>query len=200
MKIYLARHGQAKWQVEPSDDLDTPLTEIGHEQSRRMAKWIAGCGHFDNKTQMHVKILLVSPLRRAVQTGTYLANELGMPLVTQDSLAEAKFHVADYLARTAEPFGNSGPYQVPEIYGEFKARAQDALRELVEQAKCNQGAVLAITHGALIETMLRLIVANDCIRFKPYNAALTLIEWDCGLWHIVCHNVRDYLPVDLRTG
>jgi len=90
-------------------------------------------------------------------------------------------------------------YNPPKAYAEFKGQVTEALRELVQVAEANRGSVLAITHGAVIETMLRVLVCNDAVRFRPYNATLTLIEWKVGRWHLVYLNFWDYLPVELRT-
>ena len=199
MKIYLARHGQSQWQVAPSNNLNSSLTAIGHEQSKRMGQWLANHRLLDNETQIEVTSLWVSPLKRAFETASYVGNALCLPLVTQKNLSEADFRVADHLPRADTPFHNKTPYNSPKVYADFKSKVKEALSDLIEQAEANGETVLVITHGGVIETMLRLIVASDTVRFQPYNAALTLIEWKDGLWHLVQLNFWDYLPIPLRT-
>ena len=201
MKIYLARHGQSQWQVKPSSNLDTPLTSIGHEQSKRLAEWLAGDRFFDNDTRLDLVSLLVSPRRRALQTARYLVEAVSLPLVTEGSLSEADFRIADHLPQHGPMgFATSTLHSDSLMYAKFKVQAERALNYLVEQATAGQGDVLAITHAGIIETMLRGMVAFDAVRFRPYNAALTIIEWTDHRWHLVHLNFWDHLPVKLRTA
>jgi broad specificity phosphatase PhoE len=200
MKIYLARHGQSKWQVGADAHLDTPLTALGREQSKRMGKWLAGQRVLERKACMEIGAIRVSPLERALETASFAAIALHLSAVTQRNLAEAPFRVSDHLPCCHDPLVPHHPVILSTAYAEFKAQAKEALRELTKQAGSGDGAVLAVTHGGVIETMLRLIVGCDAVRFESYNAAITLIEWRDCRWHLVYLNFWDYLPTDLRTN
>jgi broad specificity phosphatase PhoE len=199
MKIYLARHGQSRWQLEPSDDLDTALTPLGHEQSERLATWLAAGGVVDGATRVEIATLCASPFKRSQETAGYVARALDLPLVTQPVLREAALHVADHLPRRETPLEPHPPFEPSDEYAAFKAQAREALDGLVAHAEAGEGPVLAITHGALIKTVLRIAADSDDVCFRLYNTALNLIQWRRGRWHLVHLNLWDHLPRELRT-
>jgi len=199
MKIYLVRHGQSQWQLEPSENWDTPLTPLGHEQAQRTGEWLAEHQMLDNQTRVEIASLCSSPLIRAQETAVYIAKSLHLPLLTQQNLREADFHVAEHLPQRDTPLQAHSAYEPSKVYAAFKSQAQAALQGLVEQAEANGGSVLAITHGGLIKTMLRLVVDSDRVCFKLCNAGISSIEWRRGRWHLVHLNLWDHLPTELRT-
>jgi broad specificity phosphatase PhoE len=199
MKLYLVRHGQSQWQLRPNDNWDTSLTDIGHEQSRRLGLWLADPKYVDHQARIEITSLLVSPLKRAQETAFYISEALGLPMIIRDKLTEADFHVSEHLPHGDEPMQTCLAYEPSTIYTAFKSKARDALRELIEKAEATGGPVLAVTHGALIKTMLRLVAGSDAVSFRLYNTGLNLIEWNTGRWHLVHLNLWDHLPVSLRT-
>jgi probable phosphoglycerate mutase len=199
LKIYLARHGQSHWQVSPSEDWDTGLTETGREQARRLGRWLRAGNGPARGERMEIAELCASPLRRARETADVLANALGLPVLTRPALAEAPFHVSDHLPEAIGPLSQQSPHQPSSEYAAFMAKAQVAWQELVEQADASGGSVLAVTHGGLIKTMLRAIMGSDRISFRIFNTALQVLEWNHGRWYLVHLNMLDHLPIELRT-
>jgi probable phosphoglycerate mutase len=199
MKIYLARHGQSQWQLERSENWDTPLTALGHEQAKHMGKWLAGYQMVNNQEQIEVASLHVSPLIRSYETGVHVAKALHLPLIIQQNLREATFHVSEHLPQRDSPLQAHPAYEPSKIYAVFKSQAQAALEDLVAQAEASGGSVLAITHGGLIKTVLRLVIGSDTVCFRLYNTGLSCIEWRRGRWHLVHLNLLDHLPAKLRT-
>jgi probable phosphoglycerate mutase len=200
MKIYLVRHGQSSWQVEPDNaNWNSPLTELGQEQARRLAAWLANHPVIDNGTQIKIGTISASPLLRAEQTAASLCHALHLPLTTDDYLSEADFLVSAHLAAVDTP-AQYPPVATPsQTYAAFKARAWQALSNLVATAENNGGSILAVGHGGLISTVLRLAAGSDTVSFWLYNASLNLIEWKRGRWHLVHLNLWDHLPPSLRT-
>lgn len=80
MELILIRHG-LPLQVETEDGspADPPLSEVGHQQAQRMAKWLEG---------EHIDHLYSSPMQRAVQTAAPLAALKGLEPVLRDGVAE----------------------------------------------------------------------------------------------------------------
>lgn len=68
MYLYLFRHGDAEANA-PSDDA-RPLNERGREQSRLMAEWL-------HKRDPNIRMILSSPLIRALQTSEIIASVYG---------------------------------------------------------------------------------------------------------------------------
>lgn len=198
MRIYLARHGQSCWQVDPSDDWDTSLTELGHEQSRRMADWLATRPLVDTDSRVEVAAVLASPLRRARETAEYVVKGLGLPLDLDDRLREADFHVASHLPRAEHP--RLRPATEPtERYLGYRQRVRDAWTDLLGRAEQAEGPVLAVTHGGFVKTLFRIVVGTDDVCLTLYNACLNMLEWRRGRWHLVHLNLWDFLPERLRT-
>jgi probable phosphoglycerate mutase len=200
MKIILVRHGQSRWQVRRDDgDWNSPLTELGRTQAERLGSWLANAPRLDNGSYLQVAALHASPYLRSQQTAQFLAQALGTRLQTDDNLREADFLVSDHLP-CAEAPGRPFPlYTASAEYVRLKAQAAESLAELVASAESNRGPVLAVSHGGLISTLLRLATGSDAISFWIYNASLNLIEWKRGRWHLVHLNLWDHLPPPLRT-
>ncbi len=199
MKIYLVRHAQAMWQLDSAQSLDSSLTALGHDQAKRLAQWLLCQQQIDQEGRIIFNSLCVSPLKRAQETAAYVSAALELPAFIKQELREADFHVADHLPQRESPRQSFPPYQCSPVYAAFKSQSQAALDGLIEQAECGGGPVLAVTHGGVIKTILRLIAGSDAICFRLYNAALNLIEWKRGRWHIVHLNQWDHLPAELRT-
>lgn len=200
MRIYLVRHAQSDWQLQRSEDRDTDLTAIGHEQARRLGEWLAEHHRLDHATYIEIAALCASPYRRAQDTAAYASKALRLCVCTYPNLREADFHVADDLPVSEEPLTVSKPYQPSRRYAAFKEQVGLGLEQLVREADSAHGPVLAVTHGGFIKTLLRLVFGTDSGCFQVYNTTLTAIEWRRGRWHLVFLNLWDHLPVELRTA
>ncbi|MFE3167771.1 histidine phosphatase family protein [Streptomyces sp. NPDC059224] len=199
MKIFLVRHGQSLWQLQPSEDWDTTLSPLGHSQARRLAGWCARHPALDRTSRFEAGVLRASPLLRAQQTAGHLASALGLPVRTQPSLAEAAFHVVSELPSAAAPFAPWPQAPLSERYLAFRKQAGEALTELADLAEESAAPVLAVTHGGLIKTLLRTVLETDVVCFKLYNCGINAIEWKAGRWRIAHVNLWDHLPPELRT-
>lgn len=199
MRIYLARHAHSEWQLEPSLDWDTPLSALGHEQAKLLGRWLAEHERIDHEARLEVSAVVTSPLKRALQTAEYAGHALGVPVSVLDGLREADFHVSEHLPQTDTPRELRPREQPSAAYYAFKRRAGATFMELTARAESTSGPVLAIAHGGLIKTLLRLVVGADAASFRLYNTGLSVIEWGAGRWHLVHLNLWDHLPSRLRT-
>jgi broad specificity phosphatase PhoE len=193
------RHGQSQWQIQATNDYDSPLTMVGHRQARGLAKWFTRPRLFDGEIA-NIDTLCVSPAIRAQETAKYLSKVLDVSVYTYPVLREANFNVADYLPEFQSPLERQESCIVSEPYLGFKSQARSTLETLLAHAEKSRGSVLAITHRALLNTMFRLIVGNDGISFQIYNTGLNVIEWKRGRWHFICLNRCDHLHYGLRTA
>lgn len=199
MKIYLVRHGQSQWQVSPSEDWDTSLSPLGHDQAKHLGQWFAEDVPLDAATRLTVGSVLTSPLKRARETAEYLGESLGLPAEVQPTLTEATFHVVSELPRAAAPFAPWPEEPLSARYLDFRAQARAALAELTRRAEETGRPVLAVTHGGLIKTVVRTIAESDSFCLKLYNCGINAIEWTNGRWRVVHVNLWDHLPPALRT-
>ncbi len=199
MKIYLARHGQSTWQLDPGDDLDTPLSATGRRQASLLASWLAEHPALDSEGRLEVVALRTSPLRRAQETADYVVQTLHLPVQVQPTLAEAPFHVVEELPRASDPYRpRPSGYELSQRYRSFREQARAALDELAALSEEMGGPVLAVTHGGLIKTMLRVIADTDLTCFKIYNTGIAAVDWKDGRWRLLQVNLWDHLPPELR--
>ncbi len=90
MIVYLCRHASAgRRRADPLQDERRRLDTRGQQQAQRMGAALAALG-------VQVEAILTSPLRRATQTATLLAGELGYPNAWQRE--DALRPEADYAA------------------------------------------------------------------------------------------------------
>ncbi len=83
-RLLLARHGQTQASLDGvfSGSLEVPLTDVGHEQARRLAERL--------RTEQ-IDALYCSPQLRALQTATPIAATLGLELRQREELREMHF-------------------------------------------------------------------------------------------------------------
>jgi probable phosphoglycerate mutase len=200
MKIYLARHGQSRWQVERDDgDWNSPLTDLGQRQSQLLGTWLATHAKLDYESRIEVGCVRVSPLKRAQQTAVPIAKALNCTLQTDAYLREAEFYVSEHLPSAESPYQAMPIHKPSNTYTGFKQQAQAALYALVADAESSGQPVLGIAHGGLISTMLRLATGSDSVSFWLYNTSLNVLEWKRGRWHLIHLNLWDHLPPAWRT-
>ncbi|MFN8196073.1 MAG: histidine phosphatase family protein [Nocardioidaceae bacterium] len=103
MDVVLIRHGQSGnnliWEQTGGSagrDPDTPLTDLGLEQARALARWFAEDPSAPRVTELHTSLMY-----RAVQTAAPLAEALDLPLRAHRELFEV-----------------GGPYEEDEATGE----------------------------------------------------------------------------------
>ena len=84
MKIYVLRHGQTDYNVEGlfQGRKDIPLNSIGLKQAEETAQKFQ---------DIHVDVILVSPLIRARETAKYVANVTGVKPIIEQELVERSF-------------------------------------------------------------------------------------------------------------
>jgi broad specificity phosphatase PhoE len=198
VRILLARHGQAAWQLTRSGDLDSPLTPAGHRQAAALA------GRLAEQTE-GIAAVRVSPMVRARQTADHLCAALGLPAVVLDTLAEAPFRVVGELASPRGPLDatpeHGGAAPTPR-YQAFREQVASALGELYElgPALPSGACVLAVTHGGVIKTLLRILAGSDLVDFEVSNASVTCVQWRHGRWRVDAVNRYDHLSADLLTS
>ncbi|KAA3654375.1 MAG: histidine phosphatase family protein [Chloroflexi bacterium] len=200
MKIYLVRHGQSRWQITKGEgDWNSPLSPLGQNQAQHLANWLTAHTALDNGSRLEIGSLQVSPLTRAQQTAAPISQSLNLPITTDEYLRETDFWIAEHLPSAESPYQPIQSFTATGKYANFKQQAQQGLNNLVEAAETTGKPVMAVAHGGLISTVLRLATSSDSVSFWIYNTAVNLIEWKRGRWHLVYLNMWDHLPPVMRT-
>jgi probable phosphoglycerate mutase len=158
--LYLVRHGQTESskRLAYSGRADVALTDEGREQARAAAKKLAGAG---------IDAVLTSPLSRARDTATAIADATGAPLTVDERLTEIDYGDFEGLDRAgasallgtafddwrADPFGSPVPGMEPlaDALRRAGAAAADAIATCERPVIVGHQGILRIVLIALGE-------------------------------------------------
>ena len=184
MQLYLARHGETDWNLSNriQGQTDIPLNENGRKQAVELVNTIKERGlHFDK--------IYTSKMMRAMETAKIVAGELGVKAQILEGIEEISFgewegytwrQVREIFPEEYGIWHKNRRYQIPpggESYEQLLKRAIQAMKCAVKESK---GAVLVVTHSAVIMTMLSFLYEKpfeDMVKnFKTHNAEIVEIE------------------------
>jgi probable phosphoglycerate mutase len=190
MELILIRHGLP---VRSAETSDPPLSEEGHEQARRAARWLSG---------ERIDAVYSSPMRRAVQTAEPLLAACGLPLATDERIVEfdrgsgqyipmEELKREDYAAWKAMA---EGTFDV-DIFA-FQKEVVTALEEIVA---ANAGRTAAVfCHGGVVNVWTAHVLKMEArLFFEPGYASIH--RYLCarsGERNIVALNERAHLRAD----
>jgi 2,3-bisphosphoglycerate-dependent phosphoglycerate mutase len=244
MQLYLIRHGQSEnnalWdRAGPREERhpDPELTELGHKQAQRLAKFLADpqssslsgalVSSYRDDTQnvegFDLTHLYCSPMIRAIDTGTYIARALDMPIAVWEDLHEVggifcedgetgqeiglpgndrAYLCARYkdLILPGDGWGNGGWWNRP-----FEQREQRILRaqRFVRDLMCRHGGtddrVAAVSHAGFCNYALAVVLDwpnRGRNGFRINNTAITRIELKDQV-SVMYTNRIEFLPREL---
>lgn len=176
--FYFVRHGQTVWNVENKicGATESPLTERGHRQAEETGKKILEQG-------ICVDEILCSPLSRAKDTATHIAEILEVPLREEPRLFEQNFGKYEGTARDGKEFYEDKKnfvcsYDGGESMMKVAHRVYGLLDEITAQ---DEKTYLLVAHNGIariVESYFRDMtneefsafgVPNCCVREYPYD-------------------------------
>lgn len=153
--FHLVRHGETDWnrarRIQGRTDI--PLNDLGREQAGAAARYLRG---------LPVDRVVASSLSRAAETGSIIAEALGLPApALRDDLVEREYGEAEGLTvfevDERYPAGQDVPgRELPERVVE---RVAAALAELA--AAHPDESIVVATHGAVIRAMITAVSPQD---------------------------------------
>ena len=169
MRILFVRHGESEAnvaQVISNRDLPHKLTENGVMQATILAETLA---HTHN-----VEVIETSPILRAQETAVIFQARLGVTPTIQSALREVDagmmegrgdaeaWESCDKLVRSWDDEQDYDNYIPPdgESFNDVKARFIPYIKQLIAEHKDHSADVLLVSHGALLQLMLPLILTN----------------------------------------
>lgn len=203
MHLYFIRHAQStnndlytRTRSSIGREADPPLTELGHRQAQALAQFLAP-GDRPNEAQLvgeyaarHGRLgvalthLYCSLMIRAVQTGSYIAEVTGLPLVGWPDVHEVGgLHKID--EATGEDVGIPGPdrawfaaeyphFVLPDTLGmtgwwdrqreavvEAIPRAQTVWSQLLERHGNTHDSVAIVSHGGFFQSLMTGLLSAD---------------------------------------
>lgn len=179
----LLRHGQTDWNIDLrlQGSSDIPLNETGRNQAA-----VAGA----KLSRADWDVIIASPLSRASDTANIIAEQLGMHVVIVPELVERSFGVAEGMSHSEwrRMFESNEHIEGLEPIEDLRARSE-ALLQLIA-TEYDGLRVLAVSHGAFIRKVLRVVSDNSIPRDgdRLGNASLNKVVHSDGFWAISDYN------------
>jgi probable phosphoglycerate mutase len=147
MELLLIRHGLPVRRELLEGPADPELAEAGVAQAERLGAYLAS---------EHLDAVYASPLRRAHQTAIPVAAAHGLPIVTEDSVAEWDRDSSEYVPVEELKAANDprwramlrGEWNAEETPAEFRQRVVTGIERLIEGHAGHRIAVSC--HGGVI--------------------------------------------------
>lgn len=186
----LLRHGQTDWNINflLQGVTDIPMNQTGIEQVKLAAQAIRG-EDWD--------VVLTSPLSRARQTAEIIASVHGYTeIIEQELLIERSFGEAEGLSHEQWKAKYSDLDVIPG--GESRtqlAQRSTLLLETLSQELAGK-RVLAVSHGALIRTLISIASNNELPRDgeRLGNASLNVVKHSENSWQVVSYSLEPLVP------
>jgi broad specificity phosphatase PhoE len=183
--IGLFRHGQTDWNVNflLQGVTDIPMNSTGIEQVRTAARSL-------NRNDWD--LILTSPLGRARQTAEIIAKQKGFSNIQQeDLLIERSFGEAEGLAYEQWKSKYSNLDEIPggESKSDLTRRSLLLLETFINTHPGKR--ILAISHGALIRTVLGITSENQLPREgeRLGNASLNIVSHLENSWAVTKYDL-----------
>ncbi|MGD8192285.1 histidine phosphatase family protein [Brevibacillus ginsengisoli] len=189
--LYFIRHGETDWnklrRIQGHSDIE--LNSLGEEQAERLAAHIAN---------HPITAVYSSDLKRARCTAQKLADLVGVPLQTLETLRERNY--GEWEGLTMEEIQTQFSYLATDltVYGieAFEAmqkRAHQCLSDLALNHP-NQ-TIAAVSHGGLINAFLHYVTLGEqgtgITRID--NTGTSVFRYRGGFWEVVSINAIDHL-------
>jgi broad specificity phosphatase PhoE len=186
----LFRHGQTDWNINflLQGVTDIPMNATGIEQVRTASKAIR---------RDDWDLVLTSPLGRARETAEIIAEQAGFDqILKMDLLIERSFGEAEGLDYDQWKAKYSSLDEIPggESRTELIQRSQ-ALLDTIEKNHPGK-RILAISHGALIRTLLAISSNNELPRDgeRLGNASLNVVSHLETTWSVTKYDLEPLSP------
>ena len=176
--VILVRHGVTKWNTlhKLQGKSDIPLAKEGIREAELLAKRLS---------EFPIEKIYTSKLKRAVQTGLIVAQELKLEIEEHEGLNEREY--GEYEGKTWEEVGISFTprkrisfYLKPkkgEHYPKFHKRAVKTFNKIIK--KHIGQTILVVCHGGVLNALLRHVnnISNEIDTHYSFpNASVTVFE------------------------
>ena len=175
MRLFAARHGQTQWNAENKicGTTDLPLTEEGWAQARALAEKTVGLG---------LDLIICSPMLRARQTASAVAERLNIPMIEDVRLTEQNYGIYEGMDRNTPGFlENKRHFAVRYPGGESMMDVAHRVYGLLEDVKREHEGknVLLVCHGGvlrLVRSYFEPLTNEEYFHYSPGNADIREYE------------------------
>jgi len=240
MQLYFIRHAQssnnelfARTGSNLGRVMDPPISSLGIQQAKLLAGYLQQMdsnsnppdNDLQNRAELKITHLYTSLFVRSIQTGEFISDALGLPLVGWPEIHETGgVFLEDEV--TNDRIGKSGPNRsyfdthhpnlvLPEMLNEngwwdrpFEAyedrlpRAQKVVNQLKGRHGNSVDRVIIISHGGFYNYFLMAILgitSRSGFWFLMHNTAISRFDFRDDEVVLVYHNRVDHLPAELIT-
>ena len=175
MHLYVARHGQTRWNLENKvcGRTDQPLTEAGWKQARLLA---------ERTKDLQLDAIISSPMLRARQTAEPAAALHGLDILVDDRLIEQDYGIYEGVSRFDEGFlANKRHFAFRYPGGESMMDMAHRVYGLLEELRqsCAGKNVLLVCHGGVcrvIRTYFEDMTNEEYFHYSEENANVRTYE------------------------
>ncbi|HHT88984.1 MAG TPA: histidine phosphatase family protein [Clostridiales bacterium] len=173
MKIYLIRHGETDWNLigKVQGREDVPLNETGRRQVRKCAAALKNT---------EVKIIVTSPLSRAVETAEIISDSIGgSKIIIDDGLIERDFGRLSGISYDSRKFFDTFGFEdTIEPLDKLSKRLVDCICKYA--AKYNNQDIIMVSHGAAINSVIMVLTGGEKGSGKTglKNACINIITYE----------------------
>jgi probable phosphoglycerate mutase len=208
MLLFCVRHGETTFNAEGriQGRLDTPLSPAGLKQSESIAAALAAVNR-----EQPIDFVVTSPLRRAADTARPVAERLGVPLKTDDRLAELNAGIfqgllpaemATKFPEATERWRSHDPdFEIPggESRRQLMTRGAAALGELL---RAPGRAAVVVAHGGLLTAAFKglLGIPPERSPFMLYNGSISTLDYNGQVRLLTLNEVEHLRGPDGRLG
>ena len=214
MELYLIRHAQSVNNALSVQDRveDPPLTDIGHQQCKHLAKWIPS---------LKLSRLVTSPFLRALQTADHIGRSVILTpevridlheqggcvsgptrddFVGQPGMTRSQIHSLFPEFRIAPNIDDNGWWGNKPFEPEDAARQRAArlISDTVEEFAGTQARVAYVMHGDILRLVLAQVHAEPFE--SPFNTSVSKVLIRREGCRLEEYNQVAHLPDDLVTS
>lgn len=199
--LIFVRHGQSESNLQHifCGQTDVALTEKGHQQAKKTAEYIIKNYKIDK--------IYSSDLQRAYNTGKYISDSAGIPIITDTGLRE--INAGDWECKTYEYIEENHPedyWAWRNNIGIVNCLGGESIKDVAERffktvekiANANENKTVVITtHSCPLRAMNCLFegLPLEKMQEKPWlnNASVSVVEYNNGNFNIKLWNEDGHL-------
>ena len=175
MKLYVARHGQTRFNAQNRvcGVTDLPLTQTGVVQAQNLAV---------RAKDKDIDVIIASPLIRAQQTAAEVSRQTGVPVITDSRITEQNYGIYEGADRKDSGFlANKRQFAVQYPGGESMMQVAARVYPFIDEIKKKypDKNVLLVCHGGVcrvIKTYFEDMTNEEYFNYSPDNAFMA--EYD----------------------
>ena len=197
-QMFLIRHGETAWNVEEvyRGTIDVSLSEVGIKQAEALGKHLS---------QVKLDAIYSSPLKRALETASWVAKYQGIAVIVKQGLID--FNFGEWQGLSEQDVKGLYPalhnewrtdpqrVRIPggENLEEVRERGLNVVKEIISE---HEGNVALVSHRVVNKVLICSLLGldNSCFwNIKQDVGGIAIFEYKSGRFVLIKHNDTCYL-------